>query len=989
MAKSIKSIDEFKTPDAYLLENCEYIKEVDSFALTLRHKRSTARVLALSSDDDNKVFCIGFRTPPKDDAGEAHIIEHSVLCGSRSFPVKDPFVELVKGSLNTFLNAMTYPDKTLYPVASCNDADFKNLMHVYMDAVFYPSICEHEEIFKQEGWHYEIEDEDSPLTYNGVVYNEMKGVFSSEAEALERYIMNGLFPDGPYGRESGGDPKHIPELTYEKYLDFYRTYYHPSNSYIYLYGDMDIEERLIWMDENYLKDFSAIDPGSQIVGQRPFDEMRIYSKTYAIDKDEDRENKTCYAYAAAADAMMDQKKSKAFDLLSYVLVEMPGAPIKQALLDAGIGADIDGGFSGGLLQGYFSVTARKAPAGRRDEFYEIIHKTLEKTAREGIDRKALKAAINGMEFREREADYGSFPKGLFFCLQAMNTWLYDDADPYSALRYDKAYKFLRDKLSTDYYEELVREYFLDNAHAALIEMKPEPGLAEKNELEIEKKLDAYKKSLSKEEIRKLVDDARALRAYQEEESSKEDLEKIPTLGRGDIGKNALPYCNEEIDLSGVKAIHHDLATSGIIYLSFYFDISELKEYMPQISFLSTLLGYMDTEKYGYKEFDVETNLYTGGISCDVDIFPRYGKKDEYEIKFELRVKAMADRVGRALELLSQMALNTSFEDEKHLKEVVAETRAAHRMRIFTAGNRAAAARVNACSCESSWLSDRCTGIGYYDYLVRLDEHFDEEKDGLTKGCVELVKAIFKKEKLVVSCTGSREELNALREEMPSFLEELDAFESKDGANGADLGGLDRFVPNVGHKREAFTTPSEVDCVALGGLFEDPDAVDYGALKVVQHLLNYDYLWNAVRVKGGAYGVGCSFTRDGEWCFSSYSDPNLGATLETYRNAADYLKNYDASEREMTKAVIGTISGMDAPLTPSMKGNRSMTAYFMDIGYDVLQKERESVLECGVDDIRKAADAVGGAADKNNICVIGSSKLIGDEADAFDKVEALA
>ena len=504
MASKIKSIQEVKIPDTYTLEQSAVIPEIDSFALALRHKKSGARVLFLSNEDNNKVFSIGFRTPPRDATGVPHIIEHTVLCGSREFPAKDPFVELVKGSLNTYLNATTYPDKTLYPVASCNDKDFQNLMHVYMDAVFYPNIYEHEEIFKQEGWHYELNSPEEPVTYNGVVFNEMKGAFSSADGKLERFVMNGLFPDNTYGNESGGDPANIPDLTYEEYLDFHRRYYHPVNSYIYLYGDMDIEERLEWMDQHYLRDFPAIELDSSIPLQKPFTRMKKLETEYAVSENEDSDEKTYYAFAAAMDVTLDVKVCKAFEIMAYVLAEMPGAPLKQALLDAGIGTDIDVDFCDILRQSYFALTTQNAKAGDRQRFYDTIHSTLQEQVKQGLDQKALEAAINAMEFKEREADYGMFPKGLIYGLNTMKTWLYDDKMPYDALCFQDTYEFLRTQLGTGYYENLIEKYLLNNPHAVLVEMKPKKGLAAEAEQKEKDRLAAYKASLSEEEIRQLI-----------------------------------------------------------------------------------------------------------------------------------------------------------------------------------------------------------------------------------------------------------------------------------------------------------------------------------------------------------------------------------------------------------------------------------------------------------------------------------------------------
>lgn len=987
MAKSIKSLDEVKIPEAYIIEDSEYLKEADSFVIKMRHKLSNARVLVFSNEDDNKVFNIGFRTPPNDDKGIPHIIEHTVLCGSKNFPVKDPFVELIKGSLNTFLNAVTYPDKTLYPVASCNNKDFKNLMHVYMDAVFYPNIYKFEEIFKQEGWHYELENKDAPLIYNGVVYNEMKGAYSSEERMLDCFIMNGLFPDNAYHYESGGDPKCIPELDYQEYLDFHRKYYHPSNSYIYLYGDMDIEERLIWMDENYLNSFPAIQVDSEIHKQKKFESMKLMSEKYAAATDADCSEKTYYAYAAAMDITMDQEKCRALELLSYVLVEMPGAPVKKALLDAGIGTDIDVDFCDILRQSYFTICTKNAKPGNRDKFYQIIKETLEDVVKNGIDRKTLEAALNGTEFKEREADSGSIPKGLVYVQRALKTWLYDDNDSYSALKYEKYYAFLREMLSTNYYEKLIQEYILNNTHSILIEMNPEPGLAVKNEIELEKKLSDYKEKLSDKEIEKLIADTQALKAYQEEQSPKEALEKIPMLSREDIDKKASPYYNTETQICGIKTIHHNIPSNGIIYLNFFFDILELKEYVPEISFLATLLGYMDTENYTYNQFDTETNFYTGGIISDIDIYTHLGKSDEYELKFEVRTKVLEKQIKNALRLLAEMMFKTIFKDEKHLREVVAESRSRLKVSIMASGNQAAALRVNACMSESAWVSDYSTGIGYYDYLVRLDENFDEEKEKLIKGCEELVKAIFKKDKLIISCTCADEGLNLVKEAMQTFLKEFEKFKQEAQEN-VTLSCLKQYVPDVSAGREAFTTPAKIQYVASGGSFEGVNA-DLGVLKVVQHLLNYGYLWNEVRVKGGAYGVRCNFTREKQWCFSSYRDPNLVSTLDAYKGAADYLEGYEADEREITKTIIGTISGMDMPLSPSMKGNRSMAAYFKKIAFEVLQKERDSVLSCSIEDIQKAADVIRAAFENSNICVIGNEKHIKDDADIFEKIRVLS
>ena len=888
MAASIKDISQVNIPEAYELIKGEFVSEAGSFVLTLRHKLSHARVLVFSNEDENKVFNIGFRTPPKDSKGVPHIIEHTVLCGSKNFPVKDPFVELVKGSLNTYLNATTYPDKTMYPVASCNDKDFKNLMYVYMDAVFYPNIYHYEEIFKQEGWHYELDNEDDEITYNGVVYNEMKGAYSSEERVLECFVMSQLFPDNTYCQESGGDPRHIPDLTYQDYLDFHRTYYHPSNSYIYLYGDMDVEERLVFMDEQYLRHFPAISVDSEIPLQKPFGSMKELTTSYAVAKDADCTEKTYYAFATVMDVTLDQKICKAFEVLFYVLVEMPGAPLKQALLDAGIGSDVDGEFCDILRQSMFSISTKNAKKGQKQDFYRVIRETLEKLVAEGIDRKVLEAAINGMEFKEREADFGSFPKGLLYGTRIFKTWLYNDNDPYSPLCYDEYYAFLREQLGTDYFEKLIQAYLLDNPHAVLVDMVPEPGLAEKMEEETAKKLREYKESLSAEEIGKLIADTKALKAYQEEASPKEMLEKIPMLKREDIRKEIRPYHNEEKQIDGIKVLHHNIPTNDIVYLRMLFDIDGLEDYLPQASFLSTLLGYMDTQKHTYTEFDTETNFYTGGITSDLDIYCCNRDSDDYRLKFEVRTKVLRNHLKEALDLMAEMMFETLFTDEKHLREVVAEGRSRLKVRLLTSGHQAAASRATSCFSKSSWLNDHYLGIGYYEYLVQLDEHFEEEKERLAAGCRALLAKAFRREGLLVSITGADAEYAELEKELPAFLGRLASFEeSSTGDEESALSKMTKYIPVPVSNQEGFTTPAEIQYVAVGGSFAGVPH-NFGALRVARHLLNYDYLWNEVRVKGGAYGVACQFQREGDGYFTSYRDPNLSSTIDVYERTRGKL-----------------------------------------------------------------------------------------------------
>ncbi|MBP3926315.1 MAG: insulinase family protein, partial [Clostridium sp.] len=571
--------------NAYQVIKDKKVNELNSDAMILEHKKTGARIFLLSNDDENKVFCIGFRTPPSDSTGVPHILEHSVLCGSAKFPVKDPFVELVKGSLNTFLNAMTYPDKTVYPVASCNAKDFQNLMDVYMDAVLHPNIYKEEKIFRQEGWHYEMESVDGPLTLNGVVYNEMKGAFSSPEGVLDRYTQNTLFPDNCYTFESGGAPEEIPSLTYEDFLQFHRTYYHPSNSFIYLYGDMDMAEKLDWLDKEYLCHYDRQPVDSVIHMQKPFAAPVEREIFYPITENEPEEHATYLSLNTVVGDDLDPVLYMAFQILEYILLDAPGAVLKKELVEAGIGQDVLGSYENGILQPYFSVIAKDADKEQKDEFVSVVKNTLRRLADDGINRKSLLAGINYYEFRYREADYGNAPKGLMYGLQCLDSWLYD-GDPLMHLEYENTFAYLKKAVEEGYFEQLIRTYLLDNPFEAVIVVSPKRNLTAIEDEKLRVKLEAYKDSLSEEELSRIVRETRELKEYQDIPSPKEDLEKIPLLRREDIDPEPEKLCLAEQTMDGTTVLCHEMFTSGIGYLRVMFDTSRVpSEDLPYVGLL--------------------------------------------------------------------------------------------------------------------------------------------------------------------------------------------------------------------------------------------------------------------------------------------------------------------------------------------------------------------------------------------------------------------
>lgn len=955
------------------------VEDVQSDGFILRHKKSGARIAILSNNDDNKVFYIGFRTPPEDETGVPHIIEHTTLCGSKKFPVKDPFIELAKGSLNTFLNAMTYPDKTVYPVASCNDQDFKNLMDVYLDAVFNPNITKYEEIFKQEGWHYELTGKDDELKINGVVYNEMKGAYSSPDEVLSSQIYRSLFPDNTYSKDSGGNPEYIPKLTYEAYLDFYHKYYHPSNSYIYLYGDMDVVERLEWLDKEYLSLYDYKKVNSEINKQPAFDEIKNVEAQYSITMDDSQENKTYLSYNRVVGDTLDEMLYQAFDVLDYALVSSPGAPVKQALIDAGIGDDVYGSYDAGILQPVFSFVAKNANASQADEFESIIENTLKEVVKTGINKEALLAGINSSEFKFREADFGQFPKGLLFGLNCLDSWLFDDMKPFIHLECLGTFAKLRKAVDTDYFEKLIQEYLLDNTHGSSVTVKPKRGLGNEREEALAKELSDYKASLSDEEIKKLIEDTEHLKKYQEEPSSDEDLRKLPMLTRADMKKNAMPFSNIEDELLDVKVVRHDIESNGIDYISFLFDAGDFAQSeLGYLGFFTNALGLVSTEKYSYTDLANATNIYTGGISTGTASHPDIKDRNNFVFKFEVKLKVLEKNLDKALELMEQMLLSSDFTDTKRLGELVAQIKARLQANLSSSGHLVAAMRSMSSFSRYALYQDELKGIAFYRSICRIEKELSESPKSVSDKLAAIAKKLFARNRMLISFTGNNE---AYGNAKPSLEKVIAGFDKMSAiGNQAEV--------HFNTAKEAFIDASQIQYVAKTGDFICEGYEYTGALRLLRIILSYDYLWINVRVKGGAYGCMNTFLRSGESYFVSYRDPNLSDTLDVYDRIPEYIKNFSPDERDMTKYIIGTFSALDTPMNPEAKGSRSLSAYLEGITYEQIQKERNEILNAQPEDIRRLADLVEAVLKKDSICVIGNENMIKESAGLFENVEKL-
>ena len=849
-------------------------------------------------------------------------------------------------------------------------------MSVYMDAVFHPNIYKYQEIFKQEGWHYELESEDDPVTINGVVYNEMKGAFSSPDDVLSRQIMTSLFPDTTYANVSGGDPLHIPELTYEEYLDFHRRYYHPCNSYIYLYGDMDVAEKLAWMDEAYLGKYETIGLDSEIKLQKSFEKPIEVTHKYSISSTESEENNTYLSYNTVIETALDEKLYLAFDILDYALVSAPGAPLKQALIDAGIGSEITGGYDSGTLQPTFSVIAKNTNPQEKEHFLAVIRETLEGLVKNGLNKKSLLAGINSSEFRYREADFGHFPKGLLYGIQCLDSWLYDDMRPFLHLEALDTYRFLKEQVETDYFEQLIQKYLLNNKHASVVIIEPEKGLNAKNEAALEKKLAEYKAGLSEDEIRKLIADTKHLKEYQETPSPKEDLEKIPMLARSDMKKEAAPFYNTELSVKGIPVVHHDIYSNGIIYLTMLFDIAHVPaEDIPYLGVLKAVLGYVDTKNYSYADFANEVNIHTGGISSTIGVYPGVKDKDDYQVKFEVRTKALYDKLPEAATLMKEMLFTSNIDDEKRLYEIIAELKSRLQVSISSAGHSVASTRAMTYFSKAAAYKDTIT---FYETLCDLEAHFDERKEALTAKLKEMVSSIFTKEHLLVSVTCEKDGVSIVEAELEKFIPML--YETSGEEKRA------KIVPV--RKNEGFMDASQVLYVARAGNFRAHGFDYHGALRILKVIMEYDYLWINIRVKGGAYGCMNGYMKNGDTYFVSYRDPNLEKTNEIYDGIPAYIEHFTADERDMTKYIIGTISDMDVPMNPSTKGDRSMAAYLQNISYEEIQKERDQVIGATQEDIRGLRDMIAAVLAENNLCVVGNEETLQECAEMFGELKHL-
>lgn len=964
-----------KVYSGFRLDRIERIDEINGTAYEMKHKKSGARLIYIDSPDSNKVFNIAFRTTPHNSTGVAHIMEHSVLCGSRKFPLKEPFVELVKGSLNTFLNAMTYPDKTMYPVASKNDKDFHNLMDVYLDAVFYPRVREDAEIVMQEGWHYELEDADDELTYKGVVFNEMKGVYSSPDSVLERQMMRELFPDSTYGVDSGGDPDYITDLTYEEFQEFYRVHYHPSNSYIFLYGDMNIEEQLAFLNDEYLSHFDAIDVHTEVALQAPFTEGKVVSYPYSVGSEEPTDNRTLHSFAYVLPDVTPEH-SLAFEVLTHALLTSPAAPLKQALVKAGIGSDISGYYLDSIRQPMWTVQATGSNLDKQADLQRIVESTLQELCDKGLDKELLEASLNSIEFALRESDFGGRPIGLAYIIRMMDNWLYDN-DPLELLHYEEALTNIRKGLAGTYFEDLIRHSILNNNHKVLVSIYPERGLQERKDAEVKEHLANVKANMTSEEIEAIVEQTKRLKIRQETPDSDEALASIPLLELSDLNPNIEAVERRESKIGNTTVHFVPTFTKGINYVGLYFKLNCLtEEELFYADILSDILGRIDTSERGYEALAKDINMNLGGLSSDITAISKDGKRDEFTPLMIVRAKALHSKLPDLCRLINEVVKKADYSDDQRLTELVQESKAIWDNEAFRRGNSIVSQRVMAQVSAVGKFRDN-GNLGYYQKISELASN-PAALPLLPEKLAEVARKIFRANNVDIMFVGEEGELEAFENLMKPFVETWDTTElSNDVLQITRLSGNDGIV-----------TAGKVQYVAQGGNFIDHGFKHVGPMSVLETILRYEYLWIRIRVQGGAYGAFANFYDDGNMIFCSYRDPNLLETLNVYKELPQYLRDFTLTDREMRKYIIGTMSSLDLPMTPALRGPRAMGMYFSGAKLEDKVEFRKQVIACKPEDIVALADVVEPVLNDNHICTMGNEQKIKDAGNVFDNIVSL-
>jgi hypothetical protein len=949
------------------------IPELHTRARRFRHVKTGAELLSLENQDENKVFSITFRTPPTDSTGLPHILEHSVLCGSEKYPLKEPFVELLKGSLQTFLNAFTYPDKTCYPVASQNLQDFYNLIDVYVDAVFHPRITP--QILQQEGWHYELDSPDEPMIYKGVVFNEMKGSYASPERALSTYAQSSLFPDTTYGVDSGGDPQVIPDLTYEQFKSFHERYYHPSNARIFFYGDDNPAERLRLMDE-YLSAWDRQEVDSSIPLQPPFDEPRRVVRAYQVSEGEQDGNKGMVTVNWLLSEVTNTEQTLAFHILEYILIGKPASPLRKALIESGLGEDLAGqGLEGELRQLFFSTGLKGVDVADADRIESLIIETLERLATDGIDAETIEAAINSTEFTLRENNTGPYPRGLLLMLRALTNWLHD-ADPIAPLAFEAPLNALKTRLASGepLFENLIRDCFLSNRHRTTLILQPDPELARQVEAKERARLDEARAAMGDEEIRRVIEETRALRLAQETPDAPEVLATIPSLQREDLDPHARQIPLEVLDHNGTQLLYHDIFTNGIAYLDLGLNLHTLpQELLPYVPLYGRALLELGTATEDFVRLSQRIDRKTGGIQPTTLTTVTRGS-DEGQAWLFLRGKVMAPQTDDLLDILRDVLLTVQLDSHERFRQMVLEEKAGLEAGLVYNGHRVANRRMKAHFNEADWAAEQMTGVSQLLFLRQLAQEVEGDWSGVLAKLQQIHETLVNRQTMLLNVTVDGNSWKDVHFRLGSFLEALPAASSE------------RASWSVRHeaKYEGLTIPSPVNYVGKAANLYDLGYQLHGSALVISRYLRSTYMWNQVRVQGGAYGGFSLFDpRSGAFSYLSYRDPNLQGTLDVYDGTPQFLRDLDLNDEELTKSIVGAIGDMDTYLLPDAKGYTSMERYLAGETDEYRQRLRDEVLSTSAANFREFADTLEQANRQGVVAVLASQPALEAANDTLD------
>jgi len=957
----------------YKLVKSKTVKELNAETFHYEHLKTGARLFYIKNEDNNKVFSITFKTPPEDNTGCPHILEHSVLNGSKNFPAKNTFTELMKGSMKTFLNAFTASDHTSYPIASTNDQDFFNLMHVYLDAVLYPKIYESPDVLKQEGWHHELFKAEDEIIYKGVVYNEMKGAFSSPELILIKKNEQTQFPDTPYGFESGGDPEAIPNLDWEKFKAFHTRFYHPSNSWIFLYGNLDIDKALAFINEKYLSAFEKTEPANNIPLQEAFKQTVKVEENYSIGEDESPEGKNYLSLNFTCSNSLDLETTNAMTILQEALMDSPASPLKLAIQKSGLCADSFAYYDERCLQPTFSIICKHVRDENMETLEKLIFTELERISIEGMDKKLIEATINSKEFIWREAERGNFPKGLFYNFTIMKSWLHG-GDPLSYLEYEPILASLRKGLTEPMYEQLIQQYVLHNTHASRIVLKPVKGLVKQKDEKAMKILAEFKASLDANQINELIQDNISLQQWQDTPDSPEDIARIPFIELSDIKKETEKLPIEIDQHDDITLLKHDVFTNGIVYLSAYFELNHMQEKdLPWISLMSALMGNLDTENYSFADLSNEIDINTGGISSNLVLHQNNIQNDLVLPRFVIRGKSVIAKAEKLLELAAEYSLKTTFKDVARVHQLLRETKSRIQMMLISSGHQTAIRRMLAQTSQLHKWQDITEGMEFYRFLDELDKKMDNGPQEVLDKLADISRDVYTQKNLILSITSPQEDIKQVWQKINLLTDKIARREVK----AADI----EFVPV--NKKEGIIAPVNIQYCAQGGNFKKLGFKYSGKMMVLANILRNDYLMQELRVKGGAYGIMVLFSRFGLSYFCSYRDPNLVETYNVYKKIAEYLKKFECSPRDFEKYIIGTMAELDMPMTPFLKGYYAAFNYISGISEADRQQLRDDVLSSTIEDIRGFAELVEAVINQNQIAAFGVESKLKQHSNLFD------